>query len=292
MVKSKLLNPDGRKLRPAMPTALSRGSLPSQTEPFSPNALGDVSTRARLLDAATACFLASGFAATSMDMVRQRAGVSNGSVYHHFATKQALADALYGQVLREFHGTLLVPLASNPPATRLRAQAVVRAFVRAYLHWVVSRPDQARLLAECKRDDRLFGDPEQLQQADRNGFEALAAFITKGAEAGHLQDFSAEVWTALVLGPCIQLTPGWLARGTKLGAVQIPPPLRKALQEAAWHAVAAPVSGGPLGSRLALASRMAAPAVDGIPDLQLSLFAVAPSKPPKFPKPSKSRKLQ
>lgn len=36
-------------------------------------------TRSRLLDAAAIVFLAHGFAAASMDMVRQEAGVSNGS---------------------------------------------------------------------------------------------------------------------------------------------------------------------------------------------------------------------
>ena len=38
------------------------------------------STRDRLLEAATKVFLAQGFTAASMDMVRQEAGVSNGSL--------------------------------------------------------------------------------------------------------------------------------------------------------------------------------------------------------------------
>lgn len=200
--------------------------------------LTEVGTRGRLLDAAMACFLEIGFTATSMEVVRQRAAVSNGSLYHHFATKQILADALYGQVLREFHAALRIPLDASPPTTRPRAQAAVRALVRRYLDWVINSPDRARLLAECKRDERLAGSPPEWQQANREGFGALAAFITQGVEAGHLQDLPADVWTALVLGPAIQLTPGWLARAAKADVVQIPVALRKTLQEAAWNAVA------------------------------------------------------
>ena len=61
------------------------------------------STRSRLLDAAATVFLAHGYAAASMDMVRQAAGVSNGSLYHHFPSKALLADALYAHTLRDFH---------------------------------------------------------------------------------------------------------------------------------------------------------------------------------------------
>jgi AcrR family transcriptional regulator len=53
------------------------------------------STKARLLNAATQVFLQHGFNGASMELVRQQAGASNGSLYHHFPTKAQLADALY-----------------------------------------------------------------------------------------------------------------------------------------------------------------------------------------------------
>ncbi|MBK6295859.1 MAG: helix-turn-helix transcriptional regulator [Rhodoferax sp.] len=43
-----------------------------------------VTTKDKVLDAATRVFLAHGFTAAAMDMVRAEAGVSNGSLYHHF----------------------------------------------------------------------------------------------------------------------------------------------------------------------------------------------------------------
>src|SRR6187402_989921 len=100
-------------------------------------------TKSRLLDAAARVFLAHGLAASSMDMVRQEAGVSNGSLYHHFPTKARLADALYAHTLRDFHAALLVPVAG-----RASAQTGVKGMVRAHVDWVMRHPEGARLLHE------------------------------------------------------------------------------------------------------------------------------------------------
>lgn len=51
-------------------------------------------TRERILDAAERLVIDNGYAATSVDQVLARAGTSKGAFFHHFASKQALADAL------------------------------------------------------------------------------------------------------------------------------------------------------------------------------------------------------
>ena len=52
------------------------------------------STYEALLDSAAACFLESGFAATSLDEVAKRARVTKGAIYHHFASKRDLFMAV------------------------------------------------------------------------------------------------------------------------------------------------------------------------------------------------------
>jgi AcrR family transcriptional regulator len=47
-----------------------------------------------LLDSAAACFMESGFAATSLDAVARRARVTKGAIYHHFASKRDLFMAV------------------------------------------------------------------------------------------------------------------------------------------------------------------------------------------------------
>jgi AcrR family transcriptional regulator len=51
-------------------------------------------TRERLVAVATELFAARGFEGTSIDAVLQESGASRGSLYHHFAGKDALFDAV------------------------------------------------------------------------------------------------------------------------------------------------------------------------------------------------------
>lgn len=51
-------------------------------------------TRRHLVDVATRLFARQGYEATSVDAVLQAAGVSRGALYHHFANKEALFEAV------------------------------------------------------------------------------------------------------------------------------------------------------------------------------------------------------
>jgi AcrR family transcriptional regulator len=63
-------------------------------------AQGDA-TRLGLLSAARELFGESGYAATSIEEVAARAGVTKGAVYHHFGGKATLFQEVYEQVMRE-----------------------------------------------------------------------------------------------------------------------------------------------------------------------------------------------
>jgi AcrR family transcriptional regulator len=52
-------------------------------------------TRERLVEAACDLFVRDGFAATSLDAIVERAGVTKGALYHHVADKRALYLAAY-----------------------------------------------------------------------------------------------------------------------------------------------------------------------------------------------------
>lgn len=55
-------------------------------------------TRAAILAAARQAFGLQGFAAVTMDRVAATAGIAKGAVYHHFATKHDLFEAVFEQV--------------------------------------------------------------------------------------------------------------------------------------------------------------------------------------------------
>jgi AcrR family transcriptional regulator len=58
-------------------------------------------TRVALLSAARELFGEQGYAATSIEEVAARAGVTKGAVYHHFAGKADMFQDVYEQVMRE-----------------------------------------------------------------------------------------------------------------------------------------------------------------------------------------------
>jgi len=60
--------------------------------------------RARLLEAARSLFAARGYAATTTAQLARKAGVAEGTVFHHFPSKRALLEAVaseYGRGLAE-----------------------------------------------------------------------------------------------------------------------------------------------------------------------------------------------
>jgi AcrR family transcriptional regulator len=187
-----------------------------------------LSTRNRLLEAATKVFLAQGFTVASMDMVRQEAGVSNGSLYHHFPTKAQLADALYAHTLRDFHTALLQPIAG-----KTSAQAGVKGLMRAYIQWVLQHPDQARLLHTLRRGGDVTHGAE-INAANEHAFSALQTWIEQRMEAGEMRTMPFHLWMALVFSPAMSLTQRWVSQSTPAVA----PKVRAALEHAAWMAVA------------------------------------------------------
>jgi AcrR family transcriptional regulator len=83
-------------------------------------------TREQLVAEATRLFAERGFEATSVEAVLDAAGVSRGSLYHHFKSKEALFEAVLDAAeVRIGEATLLAAAgAGDDPAAVLRAGAL------------------------------------------------------------------------------------------------------------------------------------------------------------------------
>lgn len=129
----------------------------------------DLTTRARLRDAALNLFAKHGFAATSTRAVAAEAGVSPGLVTHHFGSKEGLRQAVEDEVLRVFDDALTGLDGVDDQETRLAALGVLTARVfgadpvlRGYLRHVLLEDGNtgadffSRLLGGAQRElDRL-----------------------------------------------------------------------------------------------------------------------------------------
>lgn len=179
-----------------------------------------MSARDRLLVAALTQVGADGPVAVSLDEIRQQAGVSVGALYHHFADKTALIDALFIDLTTQVQAAFLAELRGHPTA-----QDGVKAEVRLYLQWVSNNRAGARILLGHRPDS-----PE-LQELNGAFFNDVTAWWQTHVHYGALRPMPRDLLHALWLGPAQEYTRKWLAGHTK----RVPRAVADILADAAWN---------------------------------------------------------
>src|SRR5215472_19343842 len=86
-------------------------------------------TRAQLIAIATRLFASRGYEDTSIEAVLQEAGVSRGSLYHHFAGKDALFEAVL-EAVEERAGTEAIAATEGITDTVAALRAAALAWIR------------------------------------------------------------------------------------------------------------------------------------------------------------------
>ncbi|MEE4383390.1 MAG: helix-turn-helix domain-containing protein [Pseudomonadales bacterium] len=92
-------------------------------------------TRDRLLEAALACFLEEGVAASSTARIAERAGVTRGAYLHHFGSREDLIAAAIGHLMAGTMGSIeatIRRLFTEPPAPELLLHVWRDAYPDAY----------------------------------------------------------------------------------------------------------------------------------------------------------------
>lgn len=202
------------------PTALGSGTSRRTSSP------AGASARDRLLAAALARFGADGPVAVSLDQIRQQAGVSVGALYHHFADKTALIDALFLDLTQQVQAAFLAELRAHPTA-----EDGVKAEVRLYLSWVSSNKAGARILLAHRPDSPA------LRELNRAFFAEVAAWWQTHVHYRALRALPRELLHALWLGPAQEYTRSWLAGHGK----RVPHVVGDVLADAAWITLKEPL---------------------------------------------------
>lgn len=104
-----------------------------------------------LLTATARVLVTRGWAGTTTNHVAERAGVSVGTLYEYFPSKDALVAALVGRHLDEAEarlGALAATLSSAEANAALTLEGVVRAMVKAMLDLHAASPRLHRVLFE------------------------------------------------------------------------------------------------------------------------------------------------
>lgn len=106
---------------------------------------GDL-TRQALLDAALVEFAASGFDAASTRAIAGRAGVRQGQLTYHFASKDVLWQATVDHLFERFDALLVAGTPAIPADDRKDARHVFARSIRALVRAVAALPELNRIM--------------------------------------------------------------------------------------------------------------------------------------------------
>lgn len=142
-------------------------------------------TRRDLVAAAADVFAECGFAGASLDQIAGRAGLTRGALYHHFADKAAVYDAVLRREADHVMGPLMAELAGEGPPLR-RLHHFLVAYCTALAHDASFRRTLQLLLFGAA------GAPSSAQDRTRRGYQAwLEAFeevLVEARDAGALRE--------------------------------------------------------------------------------------------------------
>jgi AcrR family transcriptional regulator len=188
-------------------------------------------TRDRLVRAALELFTTQGYHASTTPEIASKAGVAEGTIYRHFASKEQLLNEIYRAAVRVF-----VTAVRDTPAGLGCAERLER-IAAGWREVAVKNPPVVRLVFVSRL--RNLMDPRS-RDAAKELRDEIEKLIASGKSAGQVRPGAVEVWADIWL----QLTGLMLERiANKEWTVDQAAP-RMAV-ESAWAAIGTP---GPLSA--------------------------------------------
>jgi AcrR family transcriptional regulator len=182
-------------------------------------------TRAVLMDAALAVFTEQTYGGAAVAEVAKRAGVSVGTLYRYFPSKEALGNAVF----RQWKGMLaeqLARLGEEEPARRIFGR-----MWRMVLEFAEESPDAFAFLEFQQHEGYLDAESMALSERVSAAGEEL---VSRGQRAGDIRPGEPAMLLALVYGALVGLIKARRG-GLKLGPAEL-----EAAERAAWGLLANP----------------------------------------------------
>jgi len=161
--------------------------------------------------AAKRLFSERGYDAVSTAEIRQAAGMSNGSLFHHFENKEGIAVAVFVTLVRTYQAEIAEKLAP----TR-RAADGIEAFIRAHNLWIERDPDGARILFNGHHPSWSETALKKIR-AENQGFgQTLQDWKNSLEDKDRLQNWSLALILATLVGPTQVMCRAWLSGQSKV----------------------------------------------------------------------------
>src|SRR5580700_1025459 len=148
-------------------------------------------TRGQLVTIATRMFAERGYEDTSIEAVLREAGVSRGSLYHHFASKEALFEAAAEEVeTRVGDQTMAEAAGAAGPVEALRA---------GFLAWIRLAGDPVVQRILLIDGPSVLGWERWRAMEERHALGLIRGVLQAAAEAGHLPPEIADTMAQILL---------------------------------------------------------------------------------------------
>jgi len=191
--------------------------------------------RTRIIEGALRRFSQDGVSATTLASLRQESGVSVGSFYHHFASKEHVFGVLYVDILRMYYEAFLNELLRHEDA-----RSGITAIVAMHMKWCGEHPERARVFISERPPRRHEPGGTEVAEARRAFLRKVSDWWRPHMQAGVLREINPTLCYVLWLGPANEMCRLWFA-----GAHQPTEEEIKDLGVAAWYALRQPRPGEP-----------------------------------------------
>jgi AcrR family transcriptional regulator len=157
------------------------------------NAERSEATRAALMDTARKMFAERGYAAVGTEEIVRSAGVTRGALYHHFAGKAELFEAVYEDVERE----LVSAIADSAVATAADPLQALHAGTRAFLEACEDPAVQRIAMIDAPS---VLGWERWREIGLRHGLGIVQAVLSEAMDAGLIDRQPVGPLSHLLLG--------------------------------------------------------------------------------------------
>ncbi|HVA72981.1 MAG TPA: TetR/AcrR family transcriptional regulator [Acidimicrobiales bacterium] len=165
--------------------------------------------RADILAAALDTIVETGESGMFVQKVCARAGVSVGTLYHHFGSKDLLLATLHYSLLNDYQSGAGAILAADP-----RAELGIKDTVDYHLRWLVRHPRPATFLLQHPfagyRSDDVAAE---LLDENAEFLAVVKGWLDKRMAGGELRKLPFETVTAVLIGPVHHWVRSALYRG-------------------------------------------------------------------------------
>jgi len=198
------------------------------THPSSPPWAGSADlTRQRLIRAALELFTTRGYHDTTTAQIAKKAGIAEGTIYRHFASKQHLVNELY-RAAQRWAARVVQETARDPEAGTARAQLTTVAL------GLVEGATQETAIVKLGLLEPLSVLDDESRKTERDFRMALERIVAEGKAQGTVRAGAVDVWAGVWLSVISHALRKIVAAEWKPGDTSV-----RLVIDAAWRSISA-----------------------------------------------------